>query len=343
MKNAIVSIIIPVFNVEKYINECIKSVVGQTYKNIEILLVDDGSTDSSGCICDRWSAVDERVKVFHKTNEGLGLTRNIGIANSNGKYIFFLDADDYIDITAIELLVYYMEQYNVDAVYCDYCRIFPNGKTLRVGNKKLALYEGDQIIDNVLLEMISSPLNCADESRFSMSACMTLFSKQILQEHNIKFLSEREYISEDLLFQMDYLTNSKRVLTIPHHLYWYRYNCCSVTKRYRRDRFQKNVEFYLFLNKRTYVCLDDCNNYLNRVKRMFLGRVRGCILDLVRSNESRKIDIIKTYCNDPVVVNVIGNYPYWKNPFKQRIFNFLLYKKNAFLLYLIARLYLLKR
>lgn len=104
MSNGLVTIVLPIYNVEKYLNRCINSIVNQTYKNLEIILVDDGSPDKCPEMCDEWEKKDTRIKVIHKQNEGLGMARNTGIENATGDYICFFDSDDYLELTAIEKL-----------------------------------------------------------------------------------------------------------------------------------------------------------------------------------------------------------------------------------------------
>ena len=107
-KNKMVSIIIPIYNVEKYSDECITSVINQTYKNIEIILVDDGSPDNCGKICDNYALKDKRIKVIHEKNGGLSFARNTGLNIATGEYVYFLDSDDYLTDNAIELLCNHM-------------------------------------------------------------------------------------------------------------------------------------------------------------------------------------------------------------------------------------------
>lgn len=102
--NELISLIIPVFNVEKYLDKCVETIVNQTYSNLEIILVDDGSTDSSGEKCDYWKKKDNRIIVIHKKNGGLSSARNAGIEIATGKYISFIDSDDFIDLKMIEIL-----------------------------------------------------------------------------------------------------------------------------------------------------------------------------------------------------------------------------------------------
>ena len=102
MRESLVSVIVPIYNVELYLERCIKSIINQTYRNLEIILVDDGSPDRCPQICDEWCAKDERVKVIHKDNAGLGMARNTGIEHATGEYVYFVDSDDYIDNDTIE-------------------------------------------------------------------------------------------------------------------------------------------------------------------------------------------------------------------------------------------------
>lgn len=110
----LISIIVPVYNVEKYVKKCIESIIEQTYKNLEIILIDDGSTDESGKICDEFNNKDKRIKVIHKQNGGLSDARNVGIDNANGEYVSFIDSDDYVNDDYIELLFDTVKQYDAD-------------------------------------------------------------------------------------------------------------------------------------------------------------------------------------------------------------------------------------
>lgn len=115
-----VSVIVPVFNVEKYLRQCIESLIEQTLTDIEILLIDDGSPDSSGEICDEYAKSDSRIRVFHKENEGLSLTRKFGVSKASGEYICFLDSDDYARSDFLESLYLAISENNADLAECDY-------------------------------------------------------------------------------------------------------------------------------------------------------------------------------------------------------------------------------
>lgn len=119
-KHNLVSVIVPIYQVEKYIHRCVKSILNQTYRNIEVILVDDGSPDGCPEICDEYEKLDSRVIVIHQKNQGLSAARNAGLDIANGKYIFFVDSDDYIDNNVIKKMVESAEQNNADLVICNY-------------------------------------------------------------------------------------------------------------------------------------------------------------------------------------------------------------------------------
>lgn len=163
MEEELISVIVPVYNVEKQLNRCIKSIINQTYKNLEILLVDDGSIDSSGKICDEYSKLDSRIKVIHKINGGLSDARNVGIENATGNFIAFIDSDDFIKNDFYEYLMRLQNRYNADIVECNFIRAyesdidkfkFPDKKdvaefvTTGVGALYLFMSDDDEISTN---------------------------------------------------------------------------------------------------------------------------------------------------------------------------------------------------
>lgn len=138
--DSLVSVIVPVYNVEKYLDRCIKNIVSQTYHNLQIILVDDGSPDNCPQICDEWANKDSRIKVIHKENGGLSDARNAGIELATGEYISFIDSDDYVDLRFIELLLQTMLQENSDIVECKVEKFFENG-SFETASDDLAIKE----------------------------------------------------------------------------------------------------------------------------------------------------------------------------------------------------------
>lgn len=130
MESPLFSIIVPVYNAEKYIDECIQSVIDSTYKNWELMLVDDGSTDKSGSVCDDYVTKDNRIKVIHKSNGGVSSARNVGIENTTGEYLTFVDSDDRIAPTMLEKIVSTFSETNADIVFTDFNIIYPEKSVL---------------------------------------------------------------------------------------------------------------------------------------------------------------------------------------------------------------------
>ena len=127
---SLISVIVPVYNVEKYLNKCIDSIVNQSYDNLEIILVDDGSTDNSGTICDIYAKNDSRIKVIHQECSGVAVSRNVGLDNSTGEYISFVDSDDYIDSKMIEKLYQALIKENADVSMCNFSNVNENAERI---------------------------------------------------------------------------------------------------------------------------------------------------------------------------------------------------------------------
>lgn len=161
MKNELISIIVPIYNVEKYLKQCIDSIINQTYKNIEIILIDDGSPDRCGAICDEYSKKDNRIIVIHKKNGGLSDARNRGIDIANGKYLTFIDSDDFVDSDYIEKLYNSIKLHNTQIAQCGISKVNKSNETITKlcyeGNGVKTSHEilndlyGKHIIENVVV------------------------------------------------------------------------------------------------------------------------------------------------------------------------------------------------
>lgn len=199
----LVSIIVPLYNKEKYIDRCICSILEQTYKNFEILVIDDGSTDNSLKILkERFK--DERIKIFEKENGGASSARNLGIANCKGDKVLFIDADDYIDEDYIEQLIKYEE----DFVICSY-KTIKNGKEnieIRVSNVEK---KGKKAISEVLSPKMK---------RIMSTPYVKLFDKRILLSNNIKFNEDMNY-GEDTCFVFEYINHINSIRIINYNGY----------------------------------------------------------------------------------------------------------------------------
>lgn len=175
MKEDLISVIIPVYNTEKYLERCINSVINQTYKNIEIILIDDGSTDNSGKICDEYAKKFQEIVIIHQRNQGASVARNNGISKASGQYITFVDSDDMIEKNYVEYLYNLIKKYNVKMSIASYKTIFENGKYIDLGKKySEKLMTTEEALDRLL-----------KEQGFTVSPCSKMYHKSIFE--NIKF------------------------------------------------------------------------------------------------------------------------------------------------------------
>lgn len=202
-KHSLISIIIPVFQVEVYIERCIKSIINQTYKNIEIILVDDGSTDKSGDICDKYSLIDNRIKVHHIKNGGVSKARQFGIKQSTGEYIVFVDSDDYIPNNSISLMNEYRTKNNLDIVIGAFniCNDSSN-KYIPIKNE---IINQEEYIKRLLLHK-SNP-----------GPCGKLYKKKLFSDNSFPPLIK----GEDYLMNLDIALNIKSVGYINSPVYFY--------------------------------------------------------------------------------------------------------------------------
>lgn len=203
-----VSIIIPVYNTGKYLHKCIDSILHQTYQDLEIIIVDDGSNEETAIICDDIASCDERIKLFHKNNEGVSIARNTGLNLSTGKYIGFVDSDDWINLDMIENLVKEMEFYNADIVMCDATTIWDNGKrekdTFRCLSNSCVL-DKSEITPIYLLEQAG--------------ACWrALYKARLIFDYSVSFPGGLKF-SEDRIFNMIALGNCTKFRYVKKSFY----------------------------------------------------------------------------------------------------------------------------
>lgn len=211
----LVSIIIPVYNVEEYLNACLSSACNQTYKNIEIIVIDDGSTDGSGKICDFFGNNDSRIKVVHQKNSGVSHSRNVGLNLARGKYISFIDGDDYIKNNMIELMISNIKS-NYDLCVCNF----------NIDNDSNIKYKTFKINENLTLKDYCNQMLYGNS--IEGVVWNRLYNKSILND--IRF-NEDLYLLEDLVFNIEYLKKIKSVFYINEPLYYYRKRANSALRK----------------------------------------------------------------------------------------------------------------
>ena len=234
----LVTVVIPIYNVEKYLDRCVDSIVNQTYKNIEIILVDDGSPDNCPQMCDEWAKKDERIRVVHKRNAGLGMARNSGLEIARGEYILFIDSDDYLDLSTIELCVSSALHNNSDVVIFGRKDVDDDGVVGEMNIKtNTDVFTGDEVQHTLLPAVFSYKMG------FGVSAAGRMYRTDIFRKHNLRFKSEREIISEDAYFALELFSKDVTVSIVSKNLYHYYRRSDSLTHTYRADRQLKNDAF----------------------------------------------------------------------------------------------------
>lgn len=328
-----VTLVVPVYNKQEFIRRGINSIIHQTYQNIEVILVDDGSTDNSGMICNEFANKYNNILVIHQKNQGLGMARNAGINIASGDYIGFMDPDDYIDPNMVAHLINDIKTGDYDASRCLFIHVDQdNNKYFQKSSRRI--FKGKEV-NNFLAGIVGSLPSSKNDFDFDMSVCTGLFRKSIIDENNIKFKSEREYICEDLIFDIDFFQKCESVSILNENLYYYTFNSGSLSHHYIKNRLSK--EKFLYNAESERLPLD--NEMALRLDKFFLGRIRNTIYQCVHYSDNTKreqLDEIKMIVSDPLVIKVISAYPWEKCPLKQRIFNFALKQKNYRLCYFFA-------
>ena len=251
-----ITVIVPVYKVEKYLNKCVESIVTQTYSNIEIILVDDGSPDNCPKICDEWAEKDNRIKVIHKKNGGLSEARNVGIKKATGDYISFVDSDDIISVNMYKNMMNLMIKNNADIVTCEFARFMDGEKPKFKNESNFKIYNSQDSLKKLLTEKISNHV------------CNKLFKKQLFC--GIEFPTGRNY--EDIMVMYKLILKIKKLITCNGLYYGYmsRENsithCCSkksiedyidsINTRYNDLIFDSKLYEYLTASKmrEIYIC-----------------------------------------------------------------------------------------
>lgn len=269
----IISIIVPVYNASKYIEECICSILEQTYKNIEILLVDDGSKDNSLKICNRFASEDKRVKVFSKANTGVSDTRNYGIENCSGKYVTFVDSDDRLESTAIEKMYNKLKETEADVVIGGVCDFYDDGKTIphKYNLQKIIEYNNEEALKALLLEY---PFNGVVWSK--------LYKRELFNTQKFDINTK---IAEDLKLLYKMFFHCKKIIFFPDIVYHWRINPNSVTKQALNESWFKEVsiceEIIQFVSS-------ECPEIIKYAQRRYLSIILTLSRKAIKENGSKE-------------------------------------------------------
>lgn len=325
-----VSIVVPVYNVYPFLRQCVDSIIKQTYKNIEVILVDDGSPDECGKLCDEYEKKYTFIKCIHKDNAGLGMARNTGINNATGNYITFVDGDDFVEKDHIYRLLKQLKVETSDVCYGGFRQQKGNDYIVQVNPMAGKTLHKEKIMQEFLPRMCGK-LKYGTVDEVSMSVCMNLYSLSIIKAHNILFQSERKIISEDFIFNMDFLEYVNKITVTNSCGYYYRDNANSLTKKYLGDRLQKQIYFTKYIIERSekmgFFCYSD-----QRIYSTFLSWVRNIVKSEQQNYKNvgvlASIKNIKRICQDEYVKEILSHYDDNNLTFMPKLLNKLI-RKNA--------------
>lgn len=276
VKECIISVIVPIYNVEKYLERCILSIVKQTYKNLEIILVNDGSTDNSLLICEKWLKKDNRIKLYNKINGGLSDARNYGLTKASGEYISFVDSDDFIEEDMLEDLYKMIRKFDADIAETDFSIVDDYGYSKKK-NKKMTILLNQH---NAIIELCKG--NIVENVVWNK-----LYKKTILK--NIKFLFGKN--SEDVVFNFEVLLNANKIIidkTKSHYNYYIRENSIINSK----------------VSKKTFDCVNNLIYIQNKIPKNFENYYNAKII----REKMKCINRVYKNTNDKEFNLVITNY-----------------------------------
>ncbi|MEH2948252.1 glycosyltransferase family 2 protein [Sporofaciens sp. JLR.KK001] len=240
----LISVIVPVFKVEQYLKRCVSSILNQSYKNIEIILVDDGSPDNCPEICDDLSSKYSNITVIHKKNGGLSSARNAGLEKCNGRYISFVDSDDFIDKNFINRLYECIIKYDADVAMVMYEETFFEKKVSKIVSKKERIFINEEVEKAFLRLKIDS-------------VCVGLYSSEIVKKY--RFIEGKT--SEDIPFNFEIFREIKSFVFIPEKRYYYFYNPKSISN----GILDKNMLNYLDFRKQIFDYYSEKNNECKKI------------------------------------------------------------------------------
>lgn len=330
-----VSIVVPCYGVEKYLNRCVDALVNQTMQSIEIILVDDGSPDKVPEMCDEWAKKDNRIKVVHKENAGLGYARNSGMQYATGDYIAFVDSDDYVEITMYDALYKIAKEKNLDALFCGFKKEKALNKFVNIQECSAYTEISGESVKALIPDFIASKPYCKSEYKYEMSVWHSIYRRAIIEKYNLQFVSERDYASEDIPFQIDFLSHSYKVAFVPDIFYNYCWNGGSLTKKVSCEKFEKIKALYALLQEKSRLYDPDSL----RPRRLFVGYIRTLIRTLVGMDMpvAEKKKMIRVILNDKIWDEIKLYKPSFL-PFHQRLFSIFFYKKWGLMTYYYAKI-----
>lgn len=282
-----ISIIIPIYNVESYLEECVQSVIAQTYTDWELILVDDGSTDGSAKIARNWQSRNSRIKYFHKDNGGVSSARNYGLDHSQGEYIMFVDSDDICHPKLLENLIPFVIEEN-DIAGCTIAKYEESGV---VQNNSKYISE-----DLISLDQIYT---CFFNKGILHPPYGKVYRNDIIRKHNIRFVQNLQ-LGEDVLFNLEYLKHVSRGVFIDNPFYYYRNTPGSLSKKIQKNYTE--IQLRIISEKIDFI---QTHRLTFDITRYAPGVVRDIVLTILRSKATK---VEKQACIELLRDNPIMGY-----------------------------------
>ena len=322
----LISVIVPIYNAEKYIKRCLESILNQTYKNIEIIVIDDGSSDKSINIIKKSFSENSRIKLFSQNNSGAYLARINGVKKSSGEYIMFVDSDDWIDKEMIDELWKNTEQGKIDFVMCGL--VIECGKIKKtncVPQKRIFnSHIKSEIVDFFLNESISGPY-------------CKLIKKSLFDNLDYR-LPVRMTLQEDLCLNIKLLEKVNSFVSISNNLYHYYINNESITKKYEKNKFKMTSYAYGCIYNFFYGSIDDYD--LNRIKWIYFKNLYSAIIDLNMPTSNLSIEdkkkTIRNYLKSNETKNEINEIKFKLLDWKKRLLITILRSNSVNIIYFIC-------
>lgn len=292
----IVSVVVPVYNVEKYLCRCIDSILNQTFTDFELILADDGSTDSCGAICDAYAAKDSRVKVIHRKNGGVSAARNTGLDAAEGEYIAFVDSDDYIDRDFLQVLVSAMEEVNADVVVSNYRKENDRGERSGVRPHevgKTLLQSADERMRYLVQNIMGGKAGWEVYTR--------LFRRSVIEANGIRFCTTCGNYAEDLGFVLQYCLTAKACSSVAY---------CGYTYFLRKNSMMRRSEGQIKLDQVNAVSRFVSESFYREMPRK--RKQFALIHFLILQTEYQKLIGTPDYCKLPEKIRGIEDYPWWR-------------------------------
>ncbi|MCQ2485566.1 MAG: glycosyltransferase [Clostridia bacterium] len=296
MDKPLISVIVPVYNVEKYLKCCIESILNQSYKNIEVILVDDGSTDSSPQICDYYKEKDDRVIVIHKENGGLSSARNAGVRIAKGEYINYVDSDDFVSIELYESVIKLILVHKADMACFNSvkCRSEDDVDDYSDDTGEVKIFTSEEAI----LNLINSPYRRRKE--FNVSACFSIYKRDCVE--NISFPEGLLY--EDGYYFPQAVLNAEKLIHIDKTFYFYRYNPASVMSSGVTEQSLKSIDDWEFIHNKV---KEKFPQHAHYAAKRWITRLLNMYDYLISTSELDK----SGDCKNHIIKRINENYDYF--------------------------------